>query len=145
MNSPLDAYLDALVIYSKKIERYPDKIHKFQASDLDVSGTKKVKRVFKNLICKRLLSFSYPYIVKKVLHRGQIFEIMILIDLHVLRASESKNHIFNGLCVSVINITQNQFVAETPNLVLNIYIICRCNLKFFMKIGKTICAQGYTK
>ena len=54
--------------------------------------------------------FSYPYMVEKVLHWGQIFEMEILMDLHVLVSPESENHIFSSwsVCVFVINITQNK-------------------------------------
>ena len=76
-------------------------------------------------------------------------------DLHVLRSPESENHIFSKwsdcmcvcLCVrvSVISITQKQITAETSNLVFNIIIKYRCNLKLFMKIGQKLCVQGHTK
>ena len=79
---------------------------------------------------------------------GQIFEMEILLDLHVLRSPESENHIFSVwpvcivslcvsmcvpvslslslcVCVSVISITQKQITAETSNLVLYICIMYR--------------------
>ena len=60
---------------------------------------------------------------------GQIFEMEILMELHVLRSPESKNHIFSkwSVCayVSVISITQKQNIAETSNLVFYICMICR--------------------
>ena len=46
-------------------------------------------------------TFSDPYMIEKVLFLGQIFEMKILLDLHVLRAPESKNHIFSGWSVCV--------------------------------------------
>ena len=48
------------------------------------------------LIC---IFTSYKCMVAKVLFLGQIFEIDILIDLHVLRSLESKNQIFIGWSV----------------------------------------------
>ena len=61
--------------------------------------------------------------VEKVLIWNQIFEMEILINLHVLRSPESENHIFSGqslslsLCVCAISITQKQITAECSNLV----------------------------
>ena len=51
---------------------------------------------------------------EKILFLGQIFEMEILMDLHVLRPPESKIHIF--ICVCVISITQKLIIAETLNL-----------------------------
>ena len=52
-----------------------------------------------------IFTFSYPYIVEKVLFLNQIFKMEILMDLHVLRSPESENHIFSvwsvSLCVCV--------------------------------------------
>ena len=47
-----------------------------------------------------LCIFSYACGVEKVLFWGQIFELEILIHLHVWRFPESENHIFNcwSLC-----------------------------------------------
>ena len=47
----------------------------------------------------RLFTFSYPY--KKVLLWDQIFEMEILMDLHVLRTSELKNYTFSGWSVCI--------------------------------------------
>ena len=46
--------------------------------------------------------------VKKVLLLGQIFEMEILINLHVMRTPKSKNHIFNisSLCMCVCQSTK---------------------------------------
>ena len=38
------------------------------------------------------LTFSYTYMVEKIFS-GQIFEMLILMDLHPLRSLESENHI----------------------------------------------------
>ena len=50
-----------------------------------------------------LFTFSYPYMVEKVLFLGQIFEMGILMDLHAIRTSESDNYIFSAwfvcLCI----------------------------------------------
>ena len=50
-----------------------------------------------------LISFSYPYKVKKVMFWSRIFEMEILMDLHVLRSPESENHIFSkwSVCICV--------------------------------------------
>ena len=49
-----------------------------------------------------LLSLNHV-IVEKALFWGQIFEMEILMDLHVLRTPESENHIFSvwSVCVCV--------------------------------------------
>ena len=49
-----------------------------------------------NLSNKLIIIFSYSYKVKKVLFCGQIFEMEILMNLHVLKAHESKNHIYSS-------------------------------------------------
>ena len=41
-----------------------------------------------------LITFSYPCKVKKVLFFDQIFEMEILMNLHVMRAPKFENHIF---------------------------------------------------
>ena len=95
-----------------------------------------------------LLSLTHV-MVDKALFLGQIFEMEILMDLHVMRAVESKNHIFSvcsvcmfvslcvclcacvsvcvsvctSVCVCVITTTQKQIAAETLNLVFYICII----------------------
>ena len=57
----------------------------------------------------------------------KIFEMEILMNLHLFRAPESENQIFSCwsvciyvcvcLCVSLISITQKQIVSEILNLV----------------------------
>ena len=47
--------------------------------------------------------------------------------------------LFMSFCLSVISITQKEIIVVVPNLVFYIYIVCRCYLKLFMKIGQTIC------
>ena len=45
-------------------------------------------------------SYSYiPFIVEKQLFWSHIFEVEVLMDLHVLRCPESENHSFRGLSV----------------------------------------------
>ena len=76
-------------------------------------------------------------------------------NLYVLRAPESENHIFSvwpmcvrvPVCVSVcvISIAQNQITAESSNLVFYICIIYRYYLKLSKKIGQKLCLQGHTK
>ena len=48
-------------------------------------------------------------------------------------------------CVSVISITQKQIAAEPSNLAFYICVICRCDLKLFVKIEQKLCVQGHTK
>ena len=49
---------------------------------------------------------------------GQIFKVEILMDLHVLRAPESENHILKGwfvyqyMCVCFITLTPKQFAVK---------------------------------
>ena len=92
---------------------------------------------------------------------GQIFKVEILMDLQVLRSPESENHIFRVcsvgmcvcvclcvcpcVCVSVISLTQKQITAEASNFLFYIYIMYRCYLKLFIKIGQKLCVQGHTK
>ena len=83
-----------------------------------------------------LFSFSYPHI-EKILFLGQIFEIKITMNLHVLRSPEFENRILAvGLCLSIISITGKQIAAEISNFVILIWIICSCYLKFFIKMGQ---------
>ena len=81
-----------------------------------------------------LLSLTHV-IVEKILFFGQIFEIEILVDLHVMRTSEYEKHICSiwFVCVSVISITQKQIIAGTLNLVFYICILHRCYFKLFYK------------
>ena len=49
--------------------------------------------------------FTFFYLsVEKVLFWGQIFEMEILMDLHVLRSPESENHIFNVWSVCMLSV-----------------------------------------
>ena len=74
----------------------------------------------------------------------QIFEMEILIDLHVLRTPNPKVTVL-AVTSTVISITQNQMTAETSNLVFYICIIRRCYLKPFMKIGLKLCTGVYKR
>ena len=56
-----------------------------------------------------------------------------------------KSHFQHFLCVSVINITQKQITVESSNLAFYIFIIGRCYLKRFIKIGQKPCVQEHTK
>ena len=47
--------------------------------------------------------------------------------------------------VSIFSISQKLSIAEFPNLIFYVSIICRCCLKLFMKIGLIVCVQGSTK
>ena len=84
---------------------------------------------------------------RKILFLGQIFEMEILMDFLVLRFHKSENHIFSSwsvcmyvyVSVSVISLTQKQITAETSNLIFYIFVIYRCCLKLFMKIGQKHC------
>ena len=88
---------------------------------------------------------------------GQIFEMEILTDTHVLKSLVPQNHVFSGwsvfvyvsmwvyFCVPVISINQTQIIAGTPNLVVYVRIICSCYLKLFMKIGQIVCIQKTQK
>ena len=101
-----------------------------------------------------LLSFTHVMVCKvKIILGGQTFEMEILMDLHVLRSPDSENHIFSKwslcmcvcvclcVCVSVINLTQKQIIAESSNLAFYIWVIGRCYLKLFIKIGQKFCAH----
>ena len=80
-------------------------------------------------------------------------------NLHVLRSPESENYIFSvwsvcmcvrmcvcmSVCASVISITQKRITAETMNLAFYVYIVYKCYLKYFVKMGQIFCAQEHTK
>ena len=73
-------------------------------------------------------SLSLTHImVKEVLFLGQIFEMEISMDWHVMRTPESKNRIFSVwslcVCMSVISITQKQIIVEASKLLLYICIM----------------------
>ena len=92
-------------------------------------------------------------ILEKVLFLGQIIEMKILKDLHVLRSPESEYHIFSVwsvcmcvclcvcVCVSVISINQKQTTAESSYLTFYICVVGRCYLKLFIKIEQKLCVQ----
>ena len=68
--------------------------------------------------------------LKKVLFLHQIFEMEILMDLHVLRSSESENDTFGlspSVCVrereNIFRVIQKQIAAKTPNLIFYSCII----------------------
>ena len=84
-------------------------------------------------------TFSYPSMVEEVLFWSQIFEVETSIDLPVLMSPQSENHIFIYwyVCVSY-RITRKQITVKTSNSVFYISVTRRCNLIFFMKIGKKI-------
>ena len=50
-----------------------------------------------------------------------------------------------GLCVCICMCYQHNLVAETLNLIFYIYIIYRCYLNLFVKIGWKISVQEHTK
>ena len=89
--------------------------------------------------------------VEKELFLSQIFEMEVLMDLHVMKSLESENYIFNvwSVCMyvymSAISITQKQITAEISNLEFYIYVMYRCYLKHFIKIGQKFCVQRHTK
>ena len=73
----------------------------------------------------------------------QIYEIEVLIDLCVLRYTESENNIFRDwstfLSLSLcFTLTKKQIIPENQNLVSYLCIIYTYYLKFFVKIGKII-------
>ena len=85
----------------------------------------------------------------------QIVKVEILIDLHVLRSSESENHIFSVwslcmcvytcVCVSVIGIIKKQITAEASNsVILHLYHV-QLLLETFYKDWSKLCGQGHTK
>ena len=61
-----------------------------------------------------LITFSYTYMVEKVLYLSQIFEMESLTVLQIFKDSESENQIYSNwalslcVCVSVISITQKK-------------------------------------
>ena len=79
--------------------------------------------------------------VEKIMFLVQIFQMKILIDLHVLRSSESVNHIILPVMKRILK----QIIAEISDLAFYIYTTCRCYLKLFINIGQIVCAQGHTK
>ena len=67
-----------------------------------------------------LFYFLFPYMAKKALFFGKIFEIKFLMELHVLRQPESENHVieFVSHCVyeSTISTIQIQITVGSSNL-----------------------------
>ena len=69
-----------------------------------------------------IFTFSYTWIVNKVLFLGQIFEMEILIDWHVLRYPEFENHTFNDLPVSLLSANSNVNYSRNSKFdVLHLY------------------------
>ena len=62
-----------------------------------------------SVIQKDAFNFLLTLVVKKVLFWSQIFEMEILMNLHLLKFSESENHFFSGwsLCMCVCVCYQN--------------------------------------
>ena len=85
--------------------------------------------------------------VEKILLLVQIFEVGILIDLHVFRSPESENHVFSSwyVCVHDISMHQKEITAETSCFLFYICMIYTCNLKLFIKIEQNFCVLGHTK
>ena len=53
-------------------------------------------------ICKEcFFTLSYLYMIEKRLIFGQIFEMGILMELHILRTPQSERHIFRGWYISL--------------------------------------------
>ena len=70
-----------------------------------------------NKIKRKLLhvTFSYSWVIEKILFWSQIFEMESLKDLYALRSLEFEIiFLVIGLCVRV---NQKQILANTPNLV----------------------------
>ena len=76
----------------------------------------------------------------------QIFEIETLMDLHVLKPSESENYVFSSwiMRVCIISTSQKQNVAENANFVFFLYVMHRYLMKLFIKIEQKVCAKKYT-
>ena len=53
-------------------------------------------RIWNKSALLMLFALFYPYIVEKIVFWSKIFGKEIFIDLHILRFSESKNHIFSS-------------------------------------------------
>ena len=102
--------------------------------------------------------FTYTCNGRESIVLGQIFKMEILMDLYVIRAPESENHILTfGLCVRVsvcisacVSVFSYQhyskkFTSEISNLVFFISIMYRCYLKLFIKIRQKLCLQRHIK
>ena len=95
---------------------------------------------------KWFITFSYPYMVQKVLLLVHNFEMEILMDLQVLRSQKPENHIFSGWSVCVclrmpvtsLKKLKKQIISETPNLEFYMCVIGRCYLKIFLIIGQKL-------
>ena len=104
-----------------------------------------------HVLCMFLCTIIFYFLLpmhRRELFWGQFFEMEILMDLHVLRSLEFENYIFRGCCVCVCLycITAKQIMAETPNLLFYICIICIDGyMKLFKKIRQIVCIQGHTK
>ena len=108
-----------------------------------------------------LIIFSYRCMIKKVLFQSQIFEIEILIDLHVLRSPKSESHIFSkwsvckcvclGVCVCVCLCVCYQYNSKTNysrNIkfgIQHLYHIQMLLETFYNDRTKTLCTGAHKR
>ena len=101
--------------------------------EIVLAQCRKYKKEFK--ILKTNINFFYPWVVENVLFGNQIFEIFMLMDLHLFWGSLNAKMFFLffffsvSLCVYVCyQQTQKQTIEKTPNSVpytsYGMYTIC---------------------
>ena len=93
--------------------------------------------------------FSYQYIVEKVLfwksnfRNGDFDGFTLFWDALIQEITFLASSMYIRMCVCVcvpaVSVIQKQITVETSNSIYYIGIICRYNLKLFMKIGQKLC------
>ena len=104
---------------------------------------KKIHNLIWNFEKSFYLFLSHLYAVEK-LFLGQIFEIEIFMDSHVLRGPESEKYIFTSVCVYYQHNSKNKITVETSNLVFCIVSRTDATWNFSWRSDKN-CVQGHTQ
>ena len=80
--------------------------------------------------------------LEKVLTLGQNFETKILIDVHVLRAPESKNHVFSSWSVRAFKINNNK---KCKFGILNLYHMEMLLETFYDNRSNSLCTGTHKR
>ena len=112
-----------------------------------------IEKVFTNL-------FTLPYVsifllslthvmIEKVLFFGQIFKMEILMNLHVMRSPQSKNHIFSVssvcMCVCYQHNSKTNCSRSIKFGILNLYHVQMLLETFCKDRTKTLCTGIYKR
>ena len=106
--------------------------------------------IFQITVFITFIIFTFSYLLtEKVLFWGQISEMEILMELHVLRSPESENHIFSVWCVCMCVCYQHN--SETNNSrifkfgILYLYHWQMLLETLYKDRTKTLCAGAHKK